>query len=85
MSTGEVTTGKPQFDENAVIAAAVGAFGATATEWRVSSEADVDAMARGDHGIAELTPAGLFAMMGAFDLFGTVASGWLSDKYDNRH
>ncbi len=23
--------------------------------------------------------------MGAFDLFGTVASGWLSDKYDNRY
>jgi MFS family permease len=39
----------------------------------------------GDHGIAEVTAAGLLAMMGAFDLFGTVASGWLSDKYDNRY
>jgi predicted MFS family arabinose efflux permease len=29
--------------------------------------------------------AGLLALMGAFDLFGTVASGWLSDKYDNRY
>lgn len=39
----------------------------------------------GDHGIAEVTAAGLLALMGAFDLFGTVASGWLSDKYDNRY
>ena len=40
---------------------------------------------RRDHGIAEVTAAGLLALMGAFDLFGTVASGWLSDKYDNRY
>jgi MFS family permease len=39
----------------------------------------------GDHGIAEVMAAGLLALMGAFDLFGTVASGWLSDKYDNRY
>ena len=39
----------------------------------------------GDHGIAETMAAGLLALMGAFDLFGTVASGWLSDKYDNRY
>ena len=38
----------------------------------------------GDHGIAEVAAAGLLALMGFFDLFGTVASGWLSDKYDNR-
>ncbi|WP_213737893.1 MFS transporter [Bradyrhizobium sp. dw_411] len=38
----------------------------------------------GDHGIAEFMAAGLLALMGFFDLFGTVASGWLSDKYDNR-
>jgi predicted MFS family arabinose efflux permease len=38
----------------------------------------------GDHGIAEIMAAGLLALMGFFDLFGTVASGWLSDKYDNR-
>ncbi len=30
-------------------------------------------------------PPALLALMGAFDLFGTVASGWLSDKYDNRY
>lgn len=39
----------------------------------------------GDHGIAETMAAGLLALMGAFDLFGTVASGWLSDRYDNRY
>lgn len=39
----------------------------------------------GDHNIPEVAAAGLLALMGAFDLFGTVASGWLSDKYDNRY
>jgi MFS family permease len=38
-----------------------------------------------DHGIAAVMAAGLLALMGAFDLFGTVGSGWLSDKYDNRY
>jgi MFS family permease len=37
-----------------------------------------------DHGIAEVTAAGMIALIGFFDLFGTVGSGWLSDKYDNR-
>jgi sugar phosphate permease len=38
----------------------------------------------GDHGIPEVSAAGLLALMGFFDLFGTVGSGWLSDKQDNR-
>jgi MFS family permease len=38
----------------------------------------------GDHGIAEVTAGGLLAMMGFFDLFGTTASGWLTDRYDPR-
>lgn len=37
-----------------------------------------------DHGIPEVQAAGLLAMMGIFDLFGTTGSGWLSDRYDNR-
>ena len=37
-----------------------------------------------DAGIAALMAAGLLALMGAFDLFGTVMTGWLSDRYDNR-
>jgi predicted MFS family arabinose efflux permease len=38
----------------------------------------------GDHGIAEVRAAGLLAMMGVFDLIGTTASGWLTDRYDAR-
>jgi len=38
----------------------------------------------GDHGIPELHAAGLLAAMGVFDLVGTTASGWLSDRFDNR-
>jgi predicted MFS family arabinose efflux permease len=38
----------------------------------------------GDHGIAEVRAAGLLAMMGVFDLIGTTASGWLTDRYDPR-
>lgn len=37
-----------------------------------------------DHGIAEITAAGLLAAMGLFDLIGTTASGWLTDRYDSR-
>lgn len=37
-----------------------------------------------DHGIAEVRAAGLLALMGAFDLVGTVASGWLSDRWSNQ-
>lgn len=38
-----------------------------------------------DAGIVPVMAAGLLALMGAFDLFGTIASGWLSDRYDNRY
>jgi sugar phosphate permease len=38
----------------------------------------------GDHGIPETQAAGLLATMGAFDLVGTVMSGWLSDRVDPR-
>ncbi|MGO4369244.1 MFS transporter [Paenibacillus sp. 2TAB19] len=38
----------------------------------------------GDHGMLEVTAAGLLAMMGLFDLFGTTISGWLSDRFDSR-
>jgi len=37
-----------------------------------------------DHGIPEVRAAGLLAMMGVFDLVGTTASGWLSDRRDSR-
>jgi sugar phosphate permease len=38
-----------------------------------------------DHGIPELQAAGMLAMMGVLDLFGTTLSGWLSDRYDSRN
>ena len=37
-----------------------------------------------DHGIPELVGAGLLATMGALNFAGTTASGWLSDRIDNR-
>ncbi len=38
----------------------------------------------GDHGIAPVAAAGLLSTMGFFDLFGTTASGWLTDRYNPR-
>ncbi|CAO3382707.1 MFS transporter [Azospirillum argentinense] len=37
-----------------------------------------------DFGVPEVRAASLLALMGVFDFIGTVASGWLSDRYDNR-
>jgi sugar phosphate permease len=37
-----------------------------------------------DYGLAAVGAASVLALMGAFDFVGTVASGWLSDRYDNR-
>src|SRR3984885_4713945 len=37
-----------------------------------------------DFGVASVTAASILALMGIFDFFGTIASGWLSDRYDNR-
>jgi MFS family permease len=37
-----------------------------------------------DFGIPQVQAASLLAAMGVFDLFGTIGSGWLSDRYDNR-
>lgn len=38
----------------------------------------------GDYGLLPVAAAGLLATMGIFDFVGTVGSGWLSDRYDNR-
>jgi sugar phosphate permease len=37
-----------------------------------------------DHGMPQTTAAGLLALIGIFDMVGTVASGWLTDKVDPR-
>jgi predicted MFS family arabinose efflux permease len=38
-----------------------------------------------DHGITQVTAASLLALIGAFDIVGTLGSGWLTDRYDSRH
>jgi predicted MFS family arabinose efflux permease len=37
-----------------------------------------------DHGILEMTAAGMLSTAGVFNVLGTTVSGWLSDKFDNR-
>jgi len=37
-----------------------------------------------DHGMPPTTAANLLALIGVFDILGTVASGWLTDKVDPR-
>jgi len=37
-----------------------------------------------DYGMPAVAAASTLAMMGVFDFFGTIASGWLSDRFDNR-
>ena len=37
-----------------------------------------------DHGMGQVVAASLLAMIGVFDVIGTLASGWLTDKYDPR-
>ncbi len=37
-----------------------------------------------DHGMPSGVAAGLLALIGIFDIVGTVASGWLTDRYDSR-
>jgi len=37
-----------------------------------------------DFGMAQVEAASTLAMMGVFDLVGTILSGWLSDRFDNR-
>ena len=38
-----------------------------------------------DYGIHEVQSAQLLAMMGIFDILGTTASGWLTDRYSSRY
>jgi MFS family permease len=37
-----------------------------------------------DYGITPITSTGLLAAIGVCDMFGTIGSGWLSDRFDNR-
>jgi sugar phosphate permease len=38
-----------------------------------------------DYGIPQVRSAQLLAIMGIFDILGTTASGWLTDRYSSRH
>ena len=38
-----------------------------------------------DYGIPQRRSAQLLALMGIFDILGTTASGWLTDRYSSRH
>jgi len=38
----------------------------------------------GDFGISPIVSTGLLALIGVCDLVGTIGSGWLSDRFDNR-
>jgi len=38
-----------------------------------------------DYGIPQVRSAQLLAVMGIFDIAGTTASGWLTDRYSSRH
>lgn len=37
-----------------------------------------------DHGMSETSAASLLALIGIFDIVGTLASGWLTDRFDPR-
>ncbi|WP_353651412.1 MFS transporter [Nakamurella sp. A5-74] len=37
-----------------------------------------------DHGMAQTAAAGLLALVGIFDVVGTIFSGWLTDRFDPR-
>ena len=38
-----------------------------------------------DHGMPQTTAASMLALIGVFDILGTVASGWLTDRVDSRY
>ncbi len=40
--------------------------------------------AAADHGMSSMLAAMLLAMIGAFDIIGTIGSGWLTDRVDSR-
>ena len=38
-----------------------------------------------EHGIPEVMAASMLASIGVFDIIGTMVSGWISDRWDNRY
>ncbi|KAA0590439.1 MFS family permease [Azospirillum lipoferum] len=96
---GEVEGAPPAVPAGAILAAALGALrnaAVTRTFWVLFATFFIcGASTNGliqthliplcvDFSVPEVQAAGLLALMGIFDFVGTVGSGWLSDRYDNR-
>ncbi|WP_042693028.1 MFS transporter, partial [Azospirillum sp. B506] len=96
---GEVAGAPPAAPAGAILSAALGALrdaSVTRTFWVLFATFFIcGASTNGliqthliplcvDFGVPEVQAAGLLALMGIFDFVGTVGSGWLSDRYDNR-
>ncbi|PWC83707.1 MFS transporter [Azospirillum sp. TSH100] len=96
---GEVEGAPPAAPSGAILSAALGALrdaAVTRTFWVLFATFFIcGASTNGliqthliplcvDFSVPEVQAAGLLAVMGIFDFVGTVGSGWLSDRYDNR-
>jgi len=97
---GDVTAVQPVVDQRGAAARAVGALrvaSRTPVFWALAGGfAICGATTNGligthfipaahDHGMHETTAAGLLAVVGVFDIVGTIASGYLTDRYDPRY
>ena len=51
---------------------------------RTDSSASISSAHAADHGITPVAASGALAVMGAFNFVGTIASGWLTDRWDPR-
>lgn len=98
-AVGEVGTAAPAAPAGAILSAALGALrdaAGTRAFWVLFATFFIcGASTNGliqthliplcvDFSVPEVQAAGLLALMGIFDFVGTVGSGWLSDRYDNR-
>ena len=96
---GDVTAVQPVVDQRGAAARAIGALRVAARTpvfWALAGGfAICGATTNGligthfvpaahDHGMHETTAAGLLAVVGIFDIVGTIASGYLTDRYDPR-
>ncbi|HXP31301.1 MAG TPA: MFS transporter [Stellaceae bacterium] len=94
--TGPVTASAPA---KSAIAAAFGAFhegSRSSTFWILAATFFICGLSTNgliqthfiplcaDFGMPEVAAASALAMMGAFDIVGTILSGWLSDRFDSR-
>jgi sugar phosphate permease len=96
---GETESSAPAAPAKPAIAAALGAFregSRSATFWILAATFFICGLSTNgliqthfiplcaDFGMPQVEAASALAMMGAFDIVGTILSGWLSDRFDNR-